>query len=621
MGLFDGVRRLLGAGDGDRDAAGASGPADGDAADVDWATVEATDAGEATLEPEQWDGSSLPPPERFAEEAAEFVEFSPKNDLDFAPTSLAHLDEFVDREWDEARFRNLDPDDDVSMDQLVFEGLTIQLGSYFGELFVRTHDAASWVDREGSGWVVVVDGPDAALEVTVFEVAQESLRGPATFEASYDAVVARTGIGSVDSAAATDEHADAGSVPSDAGSGSEDDPVEDDPGPHDDAAGSTGNDGKPTTDKFVANATSSGTVGETEVPDATTGDHSGRPVANTTDLPDEQSASEPAASPDGRRRRGGGEPGGSAEGPGEDPDSDPSHEVATGKGSAGGGLDDRRSTTGGRDVDRPGSGPAGVDLPGRGATPAEFEGWADVLAAEFPDRGLDGSPSSLDAVDELVASELPALASLDEDTRGDLVRAVGAYVGETLRTARDGTWLYRDGAWVVDVEIDGDRSGVDPFGIARRALRGGGGLATGDEDPGADGDPDAGDERPTTPAARARSFAADWPGYDLDFAPGSLARLDDLAAEEFGHLRGGEEATGELVGAATAFGAYLGEVLRRHHGGRWADRDGPAVVLPGREDEEVDVDVIRIAATRLVGDGSFAALYDRATGRQTPARD
>lgn len=599
MGLFDGVRRLLRAGEGDRDAAGASGPADGDAADVDWATVEATDAGEATLEPEQWDGSSLPPPERFAEEAAEFVEFSPKNDLDFAPTSLAHLDEFVDREWDEARFRNLDPDDDVSMDQLVFEGLTIQLGSYFGELFVRTHDAASWVDHEGSGWVVVVDGPDAALEVTVFEVAQESLRGPATFEASYDAVVARTGIGSVDSAAATDEHADAGS-------GSEDDPVEDDPGPHDDATGSTGNDGKPTADEFVANATSSNTVGETEVPDATTGDRSGRSVANTTDLPDEQSASEPAANPD-----------------------------------------DRRSTTGGRAVDRPGSGPAGVDLPGRGATPAEFEEWADVLAAEFPDRGLDGSPSSLDAVDELIASELPALASLDEDTRGDLVRAVGAYVGETLRTARDGTWHYRDGAWVVDVEIGGDRSGVDPFGTVRRALRGEGRLATGGAGPGDDvdgddsGDMDGTSGRPapdpaaedadvdanddgsprTTAAARARSFAADWPGYDLDFAPGSLARLDDLAAEEFGHLRGGEGATGELVEAATAFGAYLGEVLRRHHGGRWADRDGPAVVLPGRDDEEVDVDVIRIAATRLVGDGSFAALYDRATGRQTPARD
>jgi hypothetical protein len=490
MGLFDGVRRLLGvsgAARGDVDGVGGSGVQGVDAPDADWKRVEEA-VDDVGMEPERWDGSDLDPPERFTAEAEEFVEFSPATALDFALRSLVHLDDYVDREWSAERFRDLDDTDEVTMDRLVFEGLTIQVGSYVGETVVRSHERAAWTERE-TGWVVALDGPARTAVADVFAVAEARLRGEASVAASYDALAARAGI-----------------------------------------------------------------EGDRLAPD-------GEPATAALSTPSD------------------GDGGDGDDGDGDDGD----------------------------------------------GVPAELETWADRLVAEFPDRGLDGSTASLVRLDELVGSELPSPSALEERTRTELIRAVGCYVGEVLRDGHDGRWVRHDDSWLVDTTLGGERRRVDVFEAAVRVLDGEGSFATAYESatghpPDADGrlaaDGDVpGSEGGTAAHADApdpaASLSGDWPAYDLDFTPGSLARLDELAAEEFDHLRGVDEVTPALVETATAFGTYVGEVLRRYDGATVVDDDGPTAVLRSPESDTVRVDVVQAAATRLVRGESFATLRSR----------
>jgi hypothetical protein len=90
----------------------------------------------------------------------------------------------------------------------------------------------------------------------------------------------------------------------------------------------------------------------------------------------------------------------------------------------------------------------------------------------------------------------------------------------------------------------------------------------------------SGASAPNQLPAQAESFVtimADLvPGLSLDYSPQSLAALDEFIASEF-DPEGKDPAPD---GLQQDVGAYVGEVVRRHVGGRWAD-DGALVEVGG----------------------------------------
>lgn len=187
-GLEEMVNEIAEAGDGDE-------MTDEDAAEVRSIMSEVHAAAEQVRDAED-DDEDLEPPARFEREAAELADFWSEHDLDFTPASLERLDDFVDRQWEKDRFRDVETaDDGVHVDELAFQGIVVQLGSYFGETLVRTHEGASWADDEDFGWAVTVDGPEGEATVNVFHVAQDCLREPSKFALTYETVVRESGVG------------------------------------------------------------------------------------------------------------------------------------------------------------------------------------------------------------------------------------------------------------------------------------------------------------------------------------------------------------------------------------------------------------------------------------------
>lgn len=120
-------------------------------------------------------------------------------------------------------------------------------------------------------------------------------------------------------------------------------------------------------------------------------------------------------------------------------------------------------------------------------------------------------------------------------------------------------------------------------------------------------------------AAGFREAAGDlleqWPGYDLDYTPASLERLDRLVAAEFSGFDFSDVGLDEtdddslfLTARAIEAGGYLAEVLRRTIGGEWRDDDGIVFVVVGR-DGEARIDPVAVADAVFRGEDSFATTY------------
>jgi hypothetical protein len=97
---------------------------------------------------------------------------------------------------------------------------------------------------------------------------------------------------------------------------------------------------------------------------------------------------------------------------------------------------------------------------------------------------------------------------------------------------------------------------------------------------------------------RAERFAAEGPaGERLDFSIDSLAAID--AWLDTARARRGARAADWVAGA----GCYVGEVIRRHVGGRWRERAAPATRrggwwrLGGRDDFNPVLDLDRLIIT------------------------
>lgn len=275
---------------------------------------------------------------------------------------------------------------------------------------------------------------------------------------------------------------------------------------------------------------------------------------------------------------------------------------------------------------------AGIDVP-EDSQRAEFLEDATDLSEFWSEYDLTFTVASLARLDELLGEQYGherfedaeyGAEDYDSQVFTSLVDQAGAYVGEVFVRHHDGEWVQEDDRWLVDVPagpaVEPAGATVSVFHIAREALTGPS-TVSGEHDAiaarlglaetvgseatttveAADGDTDA--------ATRLRESAEDlaerWPEYELDFSTASLERLQDLIAAELDAERfeGAElgdetdQASMLLTAHAVGVGGYLGEVLRREHGGEWTD-DG-LVVLDGREVDAIDfaVDCVRGEAT------------------------
>ena len=236
------------------------------------------------------------------------------------------------------------------------------------------------------------------------------------------------------------------------------------------------------------------------------------------------------------------------------------------------------------------------------ADPERFATHAAALVEERSDSALDYTPDSLADLDALVTA---GAVDADETTATRL----GAYFGETVVRARDGAWTTDDAdRWRVELDHDVGRLGVRPFRTAVDVLRGEETFVAAHERLAGD-DPFDDPAVAETSAEQAEALAATWPGYDLDYTVDSLARLDDLVDEEFGGFAGRETVTEDLAAAATPFGLYFGEVVRRTERAAWAE--GPEIVVATAGGDGAAVDVVQAAVSVLVGNDRFVVVYDR----------
>jgi hypothetical protein len=359
----------------------------------------------------------------------------PWYDLSYTVETLGELDELVRGELSDRA--SLGDADDAELSERVRK-----LGAYFGETLVREADG-TW-GREGTEWRVDVDGD----RIDVFRAALTSMDGGTTFTQVARRVLATNGLPEPAAAAAGTDGDVSGNS----------------------AAGRSRRDGDSPT-----SASERGRGVETAaVRTDRTSEPQGAEAASASEGDAAGSVTDDAASVARLDNR-----------PTE-PDAGPADEpTAVGDGWSSGTPADRAAADwfGGTDLADPqpeAGDPSRVPATPTDATAVDLsdaaavEQWAAVLPDEFPAHELDGSLASVATVDALIEGPLPGADELAADDLADLTRAIGCYVGETVRTAHGGQWVCRDGDWSVVVPIaDGEHREVDAFGAARRSLEAG----------------------------------------------------------------------------------------------------------------------------------------------------
>lgn len=238
---------------------------------------------------------------------------------------------------------------------------------------------------------------------------------------------------------------------------------------------------------------------------------------------------------------------------------------------------------------------------------------AEVLVEQAADAGydLDFSPESLVELDALVGR-------LSEEAKESFGLLIVAYVGEVFVRNYEGEWTYNESmGWLVDLSAASTRDegtvfslpevvasvveGEETFAsIHDRTVAGltvsGPKLSDASIEPDIEGEP-LDEEARREYVERAEELVEDWPDYDLDFSPASLATLDDLIAEHFDETpddvdrteRLSEAPLGSLpddveieldTGPETArLAAYLGEVFRRAYDAEWYGGEFDSIVI------------------------------------------
>lgn len=275
-------------------------------------------------------------------------------------------------------------------------------------------------------------------------------------------------------------------------------------------------------------------------------------------------------------------------------------------------------------------------VPGRrDPTPTTFRNKAADAVADWDAHELDYSLDSLSRLDDFAdkqGAKLDVMHNEGDDAVANLhtryTIQAGSYLGEVLARQRDGEWVEGDERWAVSLEYEGDPATVDVFEIAGHSFAEEpvfGEVAdrfTADDDDPSDSGPAPVDT--SDMAARAEELADFWNGYDLNFSPRSLARLDELADDEWDEdrfrdteLGGSDMDSGMYTELVKQLGSYYGEVLVRSLDAKWTRRDDDiAVAVDGATDAPpVPVPVFSVAANSLSGPSVFATRFNDITDR------
>ncbi len=130
-------------------------------------------------------------PEAFREQATELAAFWEAYDLDFSPASLAHLDELLADQADDAGRMRIELDDGRAATVVPIAAST---ACYFASVLVRSYDAA-WVEDEDYRWAVAVGTPDGGeVRLNPFGIAHDSLADAPRFAVTHDALVVEVGL-------------------------------------------------------------------------------------------------------------------------------------------------------------------------------------------------------------------------------------------------------------------------------------------------------------------------------------------------------------------------------------------------------------------------------------------
>ncbi|WP_226011383.1 hypothetical protein [Halomicrobium salinisoli] len=255
---------------------------------------------------------------------------------------------------------------------------------------------------------------------------------------------------------------------------------------------------------------------------------------------------------------------------------------------------------------------------------------AAKLSVDRPDYELDRTPASLARLDALLADA--------EDGDAPPIERLAAYYGDALVGHLGGEWArFDDEGGVVTLSGPAGRMAVDPERVAEACLDGasfarhvdavadwlGRNPPTGRADfdvvdPSGFRERIAGRESADAIAElvdAAEAFADGRPA--LDYAPASLAALDDLADSELAWrvlpgVRVGEGDDGRWLATAAVAdaGAYFAAVLVRHLDATWLPDAGPRLAVEGPEGNAA-VDALAVATACVRGEATFAGRYER----------
>ena len=628
------LERELDAG-GDANGAAASGAPDSD----------------STVEPVPVEGPVDDRRAAIVEEARELAEFWPEHELDFSPESLARLDAFVDEQWEKDRFRDASLDasgDPDHVDDAVYTGLVSQLGGYYGEVLVRNYDA-EWTDSEDVGRTVVsVAGEETELVANVFHVAEDCLAEPSKFALSHDTVVDTLDLDAprVSSGGGTTVRASTG-----------------DGGDGEDLVASLREDAAEFADEWPRYALDF-TPDSLVRLDALVREEFDALEFDGVELGDEDDGDSVfltahAMAAGGYfgevlRRSCGGEwrtddgatlvvPGRDARARDAEARLDPvaiAADCFRGEDSFAATFEALRGQLD-LDVDPIDDDTAFDAIRGPAAAyrieadaAEDLRSAAEAFAADRDEYGLDGTPESLRRLDDL--------AGAVDDTELDADR-LGAYLGTAFVAHYGARWTHdEDAGWILEIPdrtVDEEDPSVLVLPtVLRDCLEGDATFAAFHDtvlsELGHDGPelvPDAGGDEHLREeyAAAAEELAERWSGYDLDFSPASLARLDDLVADHFDYAP--EDVDRESAGALETLPAgatlrtvageetdrvagYVAEVFRRNADGAWRETpDGEVFVVEGA-DGSAELDATTFVSAAFSGHVSFAAAYESLAG-------
>jgi hypothetical protein len=275
------------------------------------------------------------------------------------------------------------------------------------------------------------------------------------------------------------------------------------------------------------------------------------------------------------------------------------------------------------------------------------------LAAAFvdahPDADLDYTPASLHALDD-VADDVAAnladatdpgtdgadAAGNDVEALNETVRRMGAYLGETFVRAYDGEWTFDDSAgWVVELPAThrGQPLVLTVPSVLGDVVKGESSFAVvhdvfaseldvdapelADEDPFEDEVDPREEPAPADVVAAfdrlAAEFAADHDA--LDFTPGSLGALDDVArsdrdpdADDAPFDPEVDDVDLSVRGRTDAIAGYFAAVLRTHHTAEYRGELAETLVVEGAT-RQATLEPRAIAAAAAADETSFEDLY------------